>query len=80
MLLISVYLKNVFTVHLNDIATKGPPEALLLRIVELIVGEIPGVFHFRLGHILIETSHHQIRTIVTFTEYLKIGLVITVKF
>lgn len=56
MLLVSISLKHLFTVHLNDIATKGPPETLLLRIVEFIVGEVPGVFHFRLGHILIETS------------------------
>lgn len=38
--------------YLNNVATEGPPQALLFRIVELIIGEVPGVLHFRLGHVL----------------------------
>lgn len=38
--------------YLNDVATKGPPQALLFRIVELIIGEVPGILHFRLWHVL----------------------------
>lgn len=40
------------TAHLNDVSTEGAPQALLFRIVELIIGEVPGVFHFRLRHVL----------------------------
>ncbi len=38
--------------YLNDVTTKGSPQALLFRIVELIIGEVPGVLDFRLGHVL----------------------------
>lgn len=47
-----VSLKHLFPVHLNNVATKSPPETLLFRIVELIIGEVPWVLYFRLGHIL----------------------------
>lgn len=40
------------TAYLNDVATERPPQALLFRIVELIIGEVPRVLHFRLGHVL----------------------------
>lgn len=40
------------TVYLNNVATKSPPETLLFGIVELIIGEVPWVLYFRLGHIL----------------------------
>lgn len=42
----------LFVVYLNDVATEGPPETLLFRIVELIIGEVPGILDFRLRHIL----------------------------
>lgn len=44
--------KHVLTVYLNNVATKSPSETLLLWVVELIVGEVPWVFDFRLGHVL----------------------------
>lgn len=40
------------TANLNDVATERAPQALLFGIVELIIGEIPGVLHLRLGHVL----------------------------
>lgn len=50
-------LKHLFIVYLNNVATKSPPETLLFWIVELIIGEVPWVLYFRLGHILtIQTS------------------------
>lgn len=39
-------------VYLNYVSTKGSPKALLLGIVKLIIGEVPGVLHLRLGHVL----------------------------
>lgn len=38
--------------HLNDVTTKGSSQALLFGIVELIVGQVPGIFNLRLGHVL----------------------------
>lgn len=55
MLIVScpLYLYILWTAaYLNDVATECPSQALLFRIVELIIGEVPGVFHFRLGHVL----------------------------
>lgn len=53
----SKQLKHLFIVYLNNVATKSPPETLLFWIVELIIGEVPWVLYFRLGHILtIQTS------------------------
>lgn len=41
-------------IYLNDVATKRSPQALLFWIVELIIGKVPRILHFRLRHILLE--------------------------
>lgn len=47
--------------NLDNIAAKGSAKALLLGIVKLIIGEVPGIFHFWLRHIL-EWKHGQKNT------------------
>lgn len=46
--LLALSFKHLFMLYLNDVATKRSPQALLFRIVELIIGEVPGILHFRL--------------------------------
>lgn len=52
--------------YLNDVATERAPQTLLFGIVELIVGQVPGVLHFRLGHILSwEKAYFPLKVILT---------------
>ena len=51
-ILLVLSLHHIFSVYLNDVTTKCPPQALLLRVIELIIGEVPGILHFRLRHVL----------------------------
>lgn len=74
---VSIY---IFTFYLNNVATKSPPETLLFRIVELIIGEVPWVLYFRLGHILItQTPRLSVRITNRFKQIWKsqIGTTLT---
>lgn len=42
--------------YLDDVASKGSSKSLLLRVVKLIIGEVPGILHLGLGHVLISVK------------------------
>lgn len=40
--------------YLNDVASKGSSKSLLFGVVKLIIGEVPGILHLWLRHVLIQ--------------------------
>lgn len=48
---LSLYMQNCCD-YLDDVASKGPSKSLLFRVVKLIIGEVPGILHLWLRHVL----------------------------